>query len=56
MNNLMSSLLNNESKIKIKKSRQAYIAMKKYIEANYSWYKVAELLYTYLEDIVEKRI
>jgi len=56
MNNLMSSLLNNESKIKSKKSRLSYITMKKYIETNYSWYKVAELLYTYLDDIVEKRI
>ena len=56
MNNLMSTLLNNEDKFKIGKSENAYITMKSYIEKDYSWYKVAELLYGYLDDIVSKRV
>jgi glycosyltransferase involved in cell wall biosynthesis len=56
MNNLMSTLLNNEEKFKITKSQYGYQTLKSYIEKDYSWYKVAELLYTYLHDIVHKRV
>jgi len=52
MNNLISTLLNNEEKFKIPKAYETYINMKQYIEKDYSWYKVAELLYDYLNDIV----
>jgi glycosyltransferase involved in cell wall biosynthesis len=55
MNNLMSTLLINEQKFKQVKSVETYTNMKKYIENDYSWYKVAELLYDYLDDIVEDR-
>lgn len=56
MNNLMSTLLNNEEKFKIPKTLNTYINMKQYIEKDYSWYKVAELLYDYLNDIVSKKL
>ena len=56
MNNLMSTLLNNEEKFKIPKSNDIYTNMKQYIEKDYSWYKVAELLYDYLNDIVSKKL
>jgi glycosyltransferase involved in cell wall biosynthesis len=54
MNNLMSTLLNNEEKIKQPKTTDTYIKMKEYIEKDYSWHKVSELLYDYLKDIVNK--
>jgi glycosyltransferase involved in cell wall biosynthesis len=56
MNNLMSTLLNNEEKFKIPKTPTTYTNMKQYIEKDYSWYKVAELLYDYLNDIVDKKL
>lgn len=52
MNNLMSTLLVNETLFKKVKSHETYNNMKSYINTNYSWYKVAELLYNYLSDIV----
>jgi glycosyltransferase involved in cell wall biosynthesis len=52
MNNLMSTLLLNEQRFKESKNEKTYITMKTYIEKDYSWYKVAELLYDYLNDIV----
>lgn len=56
INNVMSGLLNNEEKFKKVKPNYVYSKMKKYIEKEYSWYTVAELLYNYLRDIVEKRV
>ena len=56
MNNLMSTLLNNEKQFKEIKNEETYKNMKSYIEKDYSWYKVAELLYGYLDDIVSKRV
>ena len=56
MNNLMSTLLNNDEKFKESKNEETYINMKLYIEKDYSWYKVAELLYEYLNDIVDKKL
>lgn len=56
MNSLMSTLLNNEQKFKEVKPLSSYQTMKSYIEKDYSWFKVAELLYEYLLDIVEKRV
>lgn len=52
MNNLMSTLLINETNIKKIKSNKVYKTMKNYIEKDYSWYRVGELLYQYLHDIV----
>lgn len=54
MNNLLSTLINNESKIKQTKTVDTYMKMKKFIDSDYSWYKVSELLYEYLKDIVNK--
>jgi glycosyltransferase involved in cell wall biosynthesis len=54
MNNLMSTLLNNEKLFKEVKNEETYKNMKSYIEKDYSWYKVSELLYSYLNDIVNK--
>ena len=51
MNNLISTLLLNEQKFKEVKSFKEWFNMKSYIEKDYSWYKVAELLYTYFKDI-----
>jgi glycosyltransferase involved in cell wall biosynthesis len=51
MNNLMSTLLNNKDKFKQSKVDE-YKNMQKYIETEYSWYKVAELLYNYFHDII----
>lgn len=55
MNNLMSTLLINEKKFKEEKTPEKYTKMKEYIEKDYSWYKVAELLFDYLDDIVHDR-
>lgn len=51
MNNLMSTLLNNEEKFKQVKLNDSYTKVKSYIEKDYSWFKVAELLYDYLKKI-----
>ena len=56
MNNLMATLLNNEQTFKTLTSYDKYVKMKQYIEKDYSWYKVAELLYNYFTDIIYKRI
>jgi glycosyltransferase involved in cell wall biosynthesis len=56
MNNLMSTLLNNEESFKKSKNEEIYSNMKQYIEKDYSWYKVAELLYDYLNYIVDKTL
>lgn len=56
MNNLMSTLLNNEEKFKQVKSTESYNKVQSYIEKDYSWYKVAELLYTYLYEIANEQI
>lgn len=56
MNNLMSTLLMNDTKFKEQKGEETYQTMKSYIEKDYSWYKVAELLYNYLDDIVNKSV
>ena len=55
MNNLMSTLLNNKEKFKHKKPINKYKTMKKYIEKDYSWFKVGELLYNYFQDIVKSQ-
>ena len=56
MNNLMSTLLMNDTKFKEAKSEETYQTIKSYIEKDYSWYKVAELLYNYLDDIVDRYV
>lgn len=56
MNNLIDTLLLNEEKFKESKNLETYNNMKNYIEKNLSWYKVAELLYDYFNDIVDKKI
>ena len=49
ISDLLNSILNNEDKIKKVKDDTL---MHKYIEENYSWYKVSELLYMYFNDII----
>lgn len=50
---LINTLLMNEAKFKRVKSEQSYLLMKNYIDEHYSWYKVAELLYSHLVDIIK---
>lgn len=54
IDDLINTLLMNEAKIKRVKSEHSYLLMKNYIDEHYSWYKVAELLYFHLVDIVKR--
>lgn len=51
INNLVETLLNNESKFKSIKSSFTYNKMANYINKEFSWYKVSELLFDYFKFI-----
>jgi glycosyltransferase involved in cell wall biosynthesis len=50
INNLIKTILENETKYKMPKNN--YDKMKEFIEQEYSWNKVSELLYKYFCDII----
>jgi glycosyltransferase involved in cell wall biosynthesis len=54
MNDLLRVLVENEHRFKEVRSNADYDRMKTFIEANYSWNKVAELLKNYFHDIISK--
>ena len=54
VNDLVKTLLENESRFKTQKSEETYNLMRNYIDKEYSWFKVSELLYDYFNDIVSK--
>jgi glycosyltransferase involved in cell wall biosynthesis len=51
--NILNTLVLNESKLKLKKPEQIYNKMMKYIKKDLSWDKVSELLFNYFRDILE---
>jgi glycosyltransferase involved in cell wall biosynthesis len=55
LHDLVDTLLKNKTKIKQNKGTDKYLVMKTYIEKEYSWYKVGELLYKYFTDIIYKK-
>lgn len=54
MNDLISTILNNEYKLNERSSQKDYNTMKQYIEDAYSWNAVSKMLWEYFNYITEK--
>jgi glycosyltransferase involved in cell wall biosynthesis len=54
INDILNILVTNENEFKKNKSKDSYNKLQEYINKEYSWYKVSELLFDYFQYILNK--
>ena len=55
INDILNSILVNENELKKNKSKESYHILQEYINNEYSWYNVSELLFNYFQYIINKQ-